>query len=67
MKNSLSLFALSGALLVMLAFTGLAATPAQEKAFTDKYKTALEGKDTATSKVSFTRRAPTPRRLSSTK
>ena len=48
MKNSLRLFTLSGALQVTLAATMLAATPAQEKAFTDKYKTALEGKDTAT-------------------
>src|SRR5215831_19810804 len=48
MKNSLRLFTLSGALLVTLVFASLAATPAQEKAFTDKYKAALEGKDTAT-------------------
>src|SRR5215475_12410321 len=48
MKNSLRLFSLSGALLVTLAFASLAATPEQEKAFTDKYKTAMEGKDTAT-------------------
>ena len=48
MRNSLRLFTLSGALLVVLAFTIVAATPAQEKAFTDKYKTAMEGKDTAT-------------------
>ena len=48
MKNPLRLFPLCGALLVALAFTSLAGTPAQEKAFTDKYKTALEGKDTAT-------------------
>ncbi len=31
-----------------LAFGIVAATPEQEKAFTDKYKTAMEGKDTAT-------------------
>ena len=48
MKNSLRLLTLSGALLVTLAFASLAATPAQEKAFTDKYKAAVEGKDTAT-------------------
>ena len=48
MKNSLGLLTLSGALLVTLAFASLAATPAQEKAFTDKYKAAMEGKDTAT-------------------
>jgi len=48
MKNSLKLFTLSSALLVTLAFASVAATPAQEKAFTDKYKAAMEGKDTAT-------------------
>lgn len=48
MKNSMKLLTLSGALLVASAFTIVAATPAQEKAFTDKYKAALEGKDTAT-------------------
>src|SRR5262249_3661510 len=48
MKASLRLFTLPGALLVALAFASLAGTPAQEKAFTDKYKTAMEGKDTAT-------------------
>jgi hypothetical protein len=48
MKTSTKIFALAGALLVTLAFTIAAATPAQEKAFTDKYKTAMEGKDTAT-------------------
>src|SRR5438874_12607833 len=35
-------------LLVMVAFSLTAATADQEKAFTDKYKTAFEGKDTAT-------------------
>ena len=48
MKNPLKLLTLSSVLLVALAFTIVAATPAQEKAFTDKYKAALEGKDTAT-------------------
>jgi hypothetical protein len=48
MKDSLKLFTLSSALLLALTFTIVAATPAQEKAFTDKYKAALEGKDTAT-------------------
>ena len=48
MKNLLKLFTLSGALFVMFALASLAATPAQEKAFTDKYKAAIEGKDTAT-------------------
>ena len=48
MKNSLRLLTLSGALLVTLAFASLAATASQEKAFTDKYKAAIESKDTAT-------------------
>jgi hypothetical protein len=48
MKTSTKIFAVAGALLVTLAFTIAAATSAQEKAFTDKYKTAMEGKDTAT-------------------
>jgi hypothetical protein len=48
MKTSTKIFAVAGALLVALTFTIDAATPAQEKAFTDKYKAALEGKDTAT-------------------
>ena len=48
MKNLLKLFTLSGALVVALTFTIVAAPPAQEKAFTDKYKAAIEGKDTAT-------------------
>jgi hypothetical protein len=48
MKTSTKIFAVAGALLVTLAFTIGAATSAQEKAFTDKYKTAMEGKDTAT-------------------
>ena len=48
MKNLLKLFTLPSALLVTFALTSPAATPAQEKAFTDKYKAAMEGKDTAT-------------------
>src|SRR5215470_7701906 len=35
-------------LLVTVGFSIPAATPEQEKAFTDKYKAAMEGKDTAT-------------------
>ena len=38
----------AGALLFIGALAIGAATPEQEKAFTDKYKTAFEGKDTAT-------------------
>jgi hypothetical protein len=48
MKNPLKLLMLSVALPGALTFSIVAATPAQEKAFTDKYKAALEGKDTAT-------------------
>jgi hypothetical protein len=36
------------ALLMTVSVSLRAGTPAQEKAFTDKYKTAFEGKDTAT-------------------
>jgi hypothetical protein len=36
------------ALLVGVSVSLRADTPAQEKAFTDKYKTAFEAKDTAT-------------------
>ena len=48
MKSSTKIFTVAGALVLTLAFGIVAATPEQEKAFTDKYKTALEGKDTAT-------------------
>jgi len=48
MKNPMRLFSLAGALLLTLVFAMVAATPEQEKAFTDKYKAAMEGKDTAT-------------------
>jgi hypothetical protein len=37
-----------GTLLLTIASAIVAATPEQEKAFTDKYKAAMEGKDTAT-------------------
>jgi|GEM_PF-459093 len=48
MKSSTKIFTLAGALVLTLALGTVAATPEQEKAFTDKYKAALEGKDTAT-------------------
>ena len=41
-------FRLIGALLSSVVLCVVAATPAQEKAFTDKYKAAMQGKDTAT-------------------
>ena len=48
MKTSTKIFTVAGTLVLTLAFGIVAATPAQEKAFTDKYKAAMEGKDTAT-------------------
>ena len=45
--NLTRIFTLVGALLLSVALSVVAGTPAQEKAFTDKYKAALEGKDTA--------------------
>ena len=48
MKTSTKIFTVAGALVLTLAFGIVAATPDQEKAFTDKYKAAMEGKDTAT-------------------
>jgi hypothetical protein len=48
MKTSTKIFTGTGALVLTLAFRRVAATPEQEKAFTDKYKAAMEGKDTAT-------------------
>ena len=47
MKTSTKIFTVAGTLVLTLAFGVVAATPAQEKAFTDKYKAAMEGKDTA--------------------
>jgi hypothetical protein len=48
MKTSTKIFTVAGALLFAVALGIVAGTPEQEKAFTDKYKTAMEGKDTAT-------------------
>src|SRR3954452_4632995 len=48
MKSSTKIFTVASALVLTLAFGIVAASPEQEKAFTDKYKAALEGKDTAT-------------------
>jgi hypothetical protein len=48
MTISTKIFIIPGALLLTLAFGIVASTPEQEKAFTDKYKAAMEGKDTAT-------------------
>jgi hypothetical protein len=48
MKTSTKTFTVTGALLVTIALGIVAGTPEQEKAFTNKYKAAMEGKDTAT-------------------
>src|SRR5262249_54065706 len=48
MKIHTRIFAVAAALLFSVAMSIVAGTPAQEKAFTDKYKTAMEGKDTTT-------------------
>jgi hypothetical protein len=48
MKASRRIFTAAGALLFSVALGIVAATPEQEKAFTDKYKAAMESKDTAT-------------------
>jgi hypothetical protein len=48
MKTSTKIFMLAGALLFSVVLGIVAGTPEQEKAFTDKYKAAMEGKDTAT-------------------
>jgi hypothetical protein len=46
--NLTRIFTLVGALLLSVVLGVVAGTPAQEKAFTEKYKAAMEGKDTAT-------------------
>jgi hypothetical protein len=47
--NNLAKISISTCAVVITAFFSLhAGTSPQEKAFTDKYKTAFEGKDTAT-------------------
>ncbi|HZR05246.1 MAG TPA: hypothetical protein VFA61_05415 [Candidatus Udaeobacter sp.] len=49
MNSSIKFLSLACALLVTITLSIFAGTPSpQEKAFTDKYKTAFEGKDTAT-------------------
>jgi hypothetical protein len=48
MKTSTKIFTVVCALLFSVVLGVVAGTPAQEKAFTDKYKAAMEGKDTAT-------------------
>jgi hypothetical protein len=48
MNTSIRLLSLVSALLVTVTLSVFAGTSPQAKAFTDKYKTAFEGKDTAT-------------------
>jgi hypothetical protein len=48
MTTSIKVFAVAGAFLFTLALGIVTGTPEQEKAFTDKYKAAMEGKDSAT-------------------
>ena len=48
MKTPTKIFTVAGALLFSVALGVVAGTSEQEKAFTDKYKAAMEGKDTAT-------------------
>jgi hypothetical protein len=48
MKPLMKIFTVACAVLFSVALGVVAGTPAQEKAFTDKYKAAMEGKDTAT-------------------
>jgi hypothetical protein len=48
MKTSMKILAVGGALLFSSIMAVVAATPHQEQPFTHKYKTAFEGKDTAT-------------------
>ena len=48
MKDSFKLFRISSTLVLSFAFAAIATTPEQEKASTDKYKAAFEGKDAAT-------------------
>lgn len=46
--NLTRIFTVVGALLLSVVLGVVAGTPAQEKAFTEKYKAAMEGKDTVT-------------------
>jgi hypothetical protein len=48
MKTSRKTFTVAGALLFSVALSIVAGTPEQEKAFIDKYKAAMESKNTAT-------------------
>ena len=48
MTTFIKIFSLFFAFLITMTLPSTAGTPEHEKAFTDKYKTAFEGKDTAT-------------------
>jgi hypothetical protein len=52
---------LTGVVVIMSSVLLRAGASPQEKAFTDKYKTAFEAKDTATLESSFTRKGRTLR------
>jgi hypothetical protein len=67
MTTSTKIFTVTGALLLTLALGIVNGTPEQEKAFTDKYKAAMEGKDRLQWSLFFTRKAPTRRSSSFTK
>jgi hypothetical protein len=67
MKTSTKIFTVAGALPFSVAPGIVAGTPEQEKAFTDKYKAAMEGKDTATLEAFLYTQAPTPGPSSFTK
>ena len=57
----------AGALVLALTFAIVAATPEQEKAFTEKYKAAMKGKDTATLESFLYTQGSDPTALSFTK
>ena len=63
MKASKRIFTAAGALLFSVALGIVAATPEQEKAFTDKYKAAMESKDTATLESFLYTKGPDPTAL----
>jgi hypothetical protein len=67
MKSLTKIFTVASALVLTLAFGIVAATPEQEKAFTDKYKTAMEARTPPPWRLSFTHKAPTPRPSSFTR
>jgi len=53
MKTSTKIFTVAVTLVSSVALANVADTPEQEKAFTNKHKAAMEGKDTATLEALF--------------